>query len=132
MEWQCMRIQPRHDFQNGCGQLLSYPLCDRKVVISWTDAASTTRLLSAVFFDGDTYEYTRMVAPDQIMNDLVQRNDGMIGMLELLAVLWVLETWKERRQHSRWQAYIDKDGVLYSIINASSKAHDVNLIVGRF
>ena len=71
VEWQCMRIQPLHHSQRGSGQLLSYPLCDRKVVISWTDAASTTRSLSAIFFDGDTYEYTRIVAPDQIMNDLV-------------------------------------------------------------
>ena len=62
------------------------------MVISWTDAASTTRLLSAVFFNGYTFEYTRVVAPSRIMNDLVQRNDGMIGMLELLAVLLVLET----------------------------------------
>ena len=81
---------------------------------------------------GRGHEYTRMVAPDQNMNGLVQRNDGMIGMLELLAVLLVLETWKDRLQHSKLQAYIDNDGVLYSIINASSKAHDINLIVGRF
>ena len=66
------------------------------------------------------------------MDDLVQRNDGMIGMLELLAVLLVFETWAEKLQHSRWQTYIDNDGVFYSIINASSKAHDDNLIVGSF
>ena len=94
MEWQRMRIHPLHNSQSGCGQFLSYPLCDRKVVVSWTDAASSTRLFSAVFLNGDTYEYTRLEAPDQIMNDMVQRNDGMIGMLELLAVLLVLETWK--------------------------------------
>ena len=87
-----MRIQPLHHSQSGSGQLPSYSLCDRKVVISWTDAASITRVLSAVFFDGDTYEYTRIVAPDQIMTDLVQRNDGMIGILEPLAVLLALET----------------------------------------
>ena len=68
------------------------------MVVSWTDAASSTRMLSVVFFNGNTYEYTRLVAPDQIMNDQVQRNDVMIGMLELLAVLLVLETWKERLQ----------------------------------
>ena len=96
------------------------------MVVSWADAASITRLLSAVFF-----EYTRMVAPSRIMEDLVQRNDGMIGMLELLAFLLVLETWKDQLKYARWQAYIDNDGVLYSIINASSKAHDVNIIVGK-
>ena len=100
-------------------------------MVSWTDAASTTRLLSAVFFDGGKFEYTRMEAPAQVLDDLVQRNDGMIGVLELLAVLLVLETWKEALQHARWQAYIDNDGVLYSIINASSRASDVNLIVGK-
>ena len=72
-----------------------------------------------------------MEAPAQILHDLVQRNDGMIGVFELLAVLLVLETWKETLRHARWQAYIDNDGVLYSIINASSRATDVNLIVGK-
>ena len=55
----------------------------------------------------------------------------MIGVLELLAVLLVVETWREALRYARWQAYIDNDGVLYSIINASSKASDVNLIVGK-
>ena len=87
-------------------------LCDRNVVISWTDAASTTKLLSAVFFDGEKFEYTRMVAPAQILGSMTQRNDGMIGVLELLAVLLVLETWKEILRYARWQAYIDNDGVL--------------------
>ena len=72
-----------------------------------------------------------MEAPTQVLDDLVQRNDGMIGVLELLAVLLVLETWKDALQYARWQAYIDNDGVLYSIINASSRASDVNLIVGK-
>ena len=72
-----------------------------------------------------------MEAPAQVLDNLVQRNDGMIGVLELLAVLLVLETWKETLQYARWQAYIDNDGVLYSIINASSRASDVNLIVGK-
>ena len=110
---------------------LSLPLCDRNVVMSWTDAASTTKLLSAVFFDGEKIEYTRMVAPAQILDSMTQRNDGMIGVLELLAVLVVLETWNEILRHARWQAYIDNDDVLYSIINASCKAPDVNLVVGK-
>ena len=130
VEWQCMRIQPSYQAQLGGASLLR-PICDRKVVVSWTDAASTTRLLSAVFFDGGKFEYTRMEAPAQVLDDLVQRNDGMIGVLELLAVLLVLETWKEALQYARWQAYIDNDGVLYSIINASSRASDVNLLVGK-
>ena len=131
VEWQCMIIKtPLGHAQRGWSSL-SRPLCDRNVVVSWTDAASTTRLLSAVFFDGEKFEYTRMVAPAQILDDLVQRNDGMIGVLELLAVLLVLETWREALRYARWQAYIDNDGVLYSIINASSKASDVNLIVGK-
>ena len=72
-----------------------------------------------------------MVGPAQILDDLVQRNDGMIGVLELLAVLLVLETWKEALRYARWQAYIDNDGVLHSIINASIRAIDVNRIVGK-
>ena len=102
------------------------------VVISWSDAASSTKLLSAVFFDGEKFEYTRMVAPSGILDNMLQRNDGMIGVLELLAVLLVLETWKNTFRHARWQAYIDNDGVLCFIISASCEAPDINLIVGKF
>ena len=56
----------------------------------------------------------------------------MIGALELLAVLLVAETWKEEITSTRWEAYIDNNGVLFSIINASCKAPDINLIVGKF
>ena len=72
------------------------PLQGREVVVSWTDAASSTRMLSAVFVDGRVFEYTRMKAPDMIMDDLIQRDDGMIGLLELLAVILVIEAWKEK------------------------------------
>ena len=56
----------------------------------------------------------------------------MIGALELLAVLLVTETWREEITSTRWEAYIDNNGVLFSIINASCKAPDINLIVGKF
>ena len=56
----------------------------------------------------------------------------MIGALELLAVLLVTETWKDEITSTRWEAYIDNNGVLFSIINASCKAPDINLIVGKF
>ena len=104
----------------------------REVVVSWTDAASSARMLSAVVFDGRVFEYTRMKAPDMIMDDLIQRDDGTIGLLELLAVLLVIETLKETVMRAKWHAYIDNDGVLHSIIHASSKAVDVNHLVGLF
>ena len=127
-----MPIQPRYHSQSGRGAYLSNPLRDREVVVSWTDAASSTRMLSAVFFDGRTFEYTRMRVPDEIMDDSIQRDDGMIGILELLAALLVVETWKAKLMHSKCHAYIDNDGVLYSVINPSSRAIDVNQIVGLF
>ena len=92
IEWHCMRIQrPLCNSQSASGS----PLCDRNVVISWSDAASSAKLLSAVFFDGEKFEYTRMVALIDILDNMLQRNDGMIGILELLAVFLVLETWKD-------------------------------------
>ena len=129
IEWHCMRIQrPLCNSQSASGS----PLCDRNVVISWSDAASSSKFLSAVFFDGEKFEYTRMVAPSDILDNMLQRNDGMVGVVGLLAVLLVLETCKDTFQHSRLQAYIDNDGVFYSIINASCKAPDINLIVCKF
>ena len=73
-----------------------------------------------------------MKAPSLIMDALLQRGDNMIGALELLAVLLVIETWKEEIASTRWEAYIDNNGVLFWIINASCKAPDINLIVGKF
>ena len=73
-----------------------------------------------------------MKAPSLIMDELLQRGDNMIGALELLAVLLVTETWREEITSTRWEAYIDNNGVLFSIINASCKAPDINLIVGKF
>ena len=88
MKWQeCMRIQPQHDSQSGCGTYFLNPLQGREVVVSWTDAASSTRMLSAVFFDGRIFKYTKIKAPGVIMDDLIQRDDGMIGLLGLFAVL---------------------------------------------
>ena len=66
------------------------------------------------------------------MDYLIQRNDGMIGFLELLLVLLVVETLKEKLKSSKWHAYVDNDGALHSVINAASRAVDVNKIVGLF
>ena len=79
---------------------------------SWTDAASSARMLSAVFLDGRIFEYTRMKDPDAIMDDLIQRDDGMIGLLELLAGMLMVETLKEELMRSKRHAYIDNDGAL--------------------
>ena len=79
-----------------------------------------------VFYDGSTYEYTRMNAPNAVISDLLQRGDGMIGLLELLAVLLVISTWHRKVRSADWHAYIDNDGVLFVIINAASRAADAN------
>ena len=118
--------------QPQVAERFSAPVCDRNVVVSWTDAASSTMILSAVFYNKGLFQYARMLAPSAIMNELIQRGDNMIGALELLAVLLVAETWKEDISSARWEAYIDNNGVLFSIINASCKAPDINLIVGKF
>ena len=89
-------------------------------------------MLCAVFFDGYTFEYTRLTAPDEIMEDLIQCNDGMIGLFELLAVLLVVETWSEKLKSSKWHAYEDNDGVLHSVTNATRRAVDVNQILRLF
>ena len=109
----------------------SSPVCDKNVVVSWTDAASSTMLLSAVFWNKGQFQFARMVAPPGILDAFIQRNDNMIGALELLAFVLVLETWKEDIKFARWEAYVDNNGVFYSLINACCKAPDMNLIVGK-
>ena len=103
----------------------------KPVVINLTGAASPARMLPAVFLNGHAYEYTRMKAPDSGVVDLLQRDDGMIGLLELLAVLLVINTWQRKVGFSRWEAYIDSDGPLFAIIGASIKAADANQLFGQ-
>ena len=45
----------------------------------------------------------------------------MIGLLQLLAVLLVVETWFHNLESADWHAYIDNDGVRYAIINAAAE-----------
>ena len=44
----------------------------------------------------------------------------------------VVETLSVKLKSSNWHAYIDNNGVLYSVISAASRAVDVNQIVGLF
>ena len=71
-----------------------------------------------------------MRAPDEIVDDLIQRNDGMIGFRKLLTVLLVVINWNEKLKSCKWHAYVDNGGVVHSAINAASRAVDVNQIVG--
>ena len=132
IEWQIVRVKSPPPHSRSVGGRFSAPVCDRNIVVSWTDAASSTNILSAVFYNRGQVQYARMVAPPVVMSEFLQRGDKMIGVLELLAVLMVAETWRDDISSARWEAYIDNNGVLFSIINASCKAQDVNLIVGKF
>ena len=71
-----------------------------------------------------------MKATDAVILDLLKRDDGMIRLLELLAVLWVISTWHSKLRSRHWQAYINNDGVLFAIINAASREADANRHAG--
>ena len=87
-------------------------------------------MLSGMFFDGETYEYTRMKAQNTVILDLLKRDDGMTGLLELLAVLLLISTWHSKVRSARWEAHVDIDGVVFAIISAASRVVDANQLVG--
>ena len=71
-----------------------------------------------------------MKFPATVIFDLLKSNNGMIGLLELLAVLLVISTWHSNKRSARWEAHTDNDGVLFAIINAVSNSAHANRIVG--
>ena len=76
------------------------------MVISWTDAAHTVIL------------------------DLLKRDDGIIRLLELLAVSIASSSWHSKVRSARWEACIGNDGSPFAIINAASRAVAANQLVG--
>ena len=65
------------------------------------------------------------------MAQLLGRNDDQIHFLEMLAVVLMLSTFEDLLAQKAVYVFIDNNGVLGSLIKGSSKAPEVNLLVGR-
>lgn len=99
---------------------------------AWTDASGDIRGLGAVLACNGSLWYTSLVAPEQIMEQLMPRDNQQIGFLEMLAILLLGATFPDILARSAVTVFVDNNGVLGSVIRGSSKASEINLAVGRW
>ena len=72
-----------------------------------------------------------MECPRSVWLQLMNRDDGQICSLELLAVLLLVATLPEEVKGKALTVYIENEGVRSSIVSASCKAADHNLVIGK-
>jgi len=60
-----------------------------------------------------------------------ERGDKYIGLLELVAILLCMHTFRDLLEHTSATLYIDNDGVLGGMLRGSLKAPDSNWALGK-
>ena len=71
--------------------------------------------LAAVVYSSDTGYYTALVVPDSVTNQLLLRDDAQINILEMLAVVFFVETFVGFLSGNAVFCFIDNNGVLGSL-----------------
>ena len=106
--------------------------CKRQHMISWTDAAGTGEL-AALLYDQrrDTFVYTTLTCPPVIMDQWLRRGDDYIGLLELVAVVMCLHTWRAELHNKLWTTWQDNAGVMHAVAKGGTSGvlHDANEIL---
>ena len=103
---------------------------ERNTVIGWVDAASSPLTVCAVLWKHGKCYYTFSAIPEYIVDQLLERGDKQIGVAECLALIVFLFTFQDFIRDSLLTLYTDNQGVLGSVINGSSTAPEMNMIVG--
>ena len=67
----------------------------RQCAWAWTDACGDNNLLAAVLYVDGNWRYTSMVALESVMRQLLRRHDNQIGVLEMLAVHLLINTFEQ-------------------------------------
>ena len=103
----------------------------RPTVMMWSDAAGASRWLAAFCLLPDQRWYwTRLLLPDSIWNQLLDRSDHQIGYQEFLAVILGLHTF-DIHACLLW-SFIDNQGVLSSLVKGSCNNPEINIGIGHF
>ena len=74
--------------------------------------------------------YTALVVPHSVLEQLLHRGDAQINFLEMLAVVLLVETFVDLLSGSAVFCFIDKNGVLGSLIKGSCKESEANMLEG--
>ena len=102
----------------------------RQHAVGWVDAASSPLTVSAVLFIHGRFWYTYSLVPSYIVDQLLERGDNQIGVAECLALIVFLASFRHLLKDTLLTLYTDNQGVLGSVINGSSTAPEMNMIVG--
>ena len=103
----------------------------RRHVLAWTDAAGDTRFIAAVILSGGAFQYSRYRVPDEMFETFIPRDDAYIGVLEMLAVWLLVQTFGHELAGAKLSLFVDNQGCLYSIIRASSRSPENNRMVAQ-
>jgi len=103
----------------------------RKQYRLFTDAAGECPHVAAVLDGEGMRKYTHSVPPQWFMDQLLVRGDHNIGVLEAVAVVLGLSTFANELEHADVLVFVDNQGVLHSLMNASSRQPETNAMVGE-
>ena len=101
-------------------------------VTTWSDAAGLSRWVAAVAYVDGEFLWTRILTPDAVWEQLLERGEHQIGVQEMLGVMLAWATFESVLCGSLWTAFIDNDGVLGAILKGGSGAPEINIAVGQF
>ena len=105
--------------------------CDRPCVVTWSDAAGASRWVAAVVHVGGRFWWSRLQTPDSVWSLLLDRGDHQIGFQELLGVLFVWETFKDKLKGALWLAFVDNDGVMHALTRGGGGGPESFACIGR-
>eukprot|EP00971_Amphidinium_carterae_P351614 6492191-Amphidinium_carterae.1 len=103
---------------------------NRPQTVMWTDA-SGEGWLGAVLHSEGSFAYTRLLAPELIVSQLLPRADCQIGFLEFLAVAMALETFSLQIVGTALTVYVDNEGVRAAMHKGSGGTVEVNIAIGK-
>ena len=110
---------------------LSVKRSTRETVWAWTDACGEEGGPAAVICSSGNWYYTSLDVPDSVLEQLLRRGDEQINFLELFTVVLLVETFVGLLSGNAVFCFIDKNGVLRSLIKGSCKALEASMSVGR-
>ena len=98
----------------------------------WLWAPPQRHFVAAVILTIGQFFYTKLRMDENFIAQLIPREDAHIGMLEIVAVWLLLNTFGEDLHSHRLLLFIDNQGCLYASIKAASRAPENNKMVAHF
>lgn len=103
----------------------------RPKVISWSDASGQGNWVAAVIFVSGQFFWTRTKTPDQVLAELLPRQDCQIQFQELLGLILTWHTFQSVLGTSLWLAFVDNNAVLHSVTKGSGCGPEAEYCIGR-